>query len=72
MTSGKYRYGTALREHLPEVLAARIPQGRHDCGDHEWYKSAESTWRCYHCELGITHEVPWGEREIAARRYEVR
>lgn len=70
MRSGKYRNRTALRERLPEFLAFRIPKGRADCGDHEWYKAAEQTWRCYHCEVGETHEVPWDEREIEARRYE--
>lgn len=70
MAGGKYRNRTALRERVPESLAAMIPKGRHDCGDHEWYKSAESTWRCYHCVVGVTHEVPWDERELAARQLE--
>jgi len=48
MRSGKYRYRTALREGLPESVAALIPKGRHNCGDHEWYKAAEQTWRCYY------------------------
>ncbi|GEM_PF-3940400 len=70
MASGKYRHRTALRENLPESLAALLPKGGHDCGDHEWYKAAEQTWRCYHCVPGITHTVPWDEREIAARQLE--
>lgn len=70
MRSGKYRYRTTLREVLPERLAALIPKGSKDCGDHEWYKSEEKTWRCYHCEPGLTHVVPWDAREIAARRCE--
>lgn len=70
MGSGKYRYRTALREHLPESLAALVPKGSKDCGNHEWYKSAEQTWRCYHCEVGVTHTVPWDDREIGARRAE--
>jgi len=70
MRSGKYRLRTALRENLPERLAARIPKGRYDCGDHEWYKAGQQTWRCYHCEPGFTDSVPWNEREIAARRLE--
>ncbi len=70
MSDARYRYRTRLRENLPERLAALIPKGRDDCGEHEWYKSEEQTWRCYHCEPGITHEVPWDEREIEARRRE--
>jgi len=70
MASGKYRHRTALRENLPESLAALLPKGGHDCGDHEWYKAAEQTWRCYHCVPGITHTVPWDEREIASRQLE--
>jgi hypothetical protein len=70
MSSGKYRYRTALRERLPELLAALVPKGPKDCGDHEWYKSSESRWRCYHCRIGVSHEVPWDEREIAARAHE--
>jgi hypothetical protein len=70
MPSGKYRFRTALRENLPESLAVRIPKGHRDCGDHEWYKAAESTWRCYHCEVGLTHTVPWDARELAARQLE--
>jgi hypothetical protein len=66
---GKYRYRTLLREHLPEFLAARVPKGREDCGAHEWYVSDESTWRCYHCRAGVTHEVPWADAELAARRH---
>lgn len=70
MGNGKYRYRTALRERLPEQFAGLIPKGRNDCGDHEWYKSAEDAWRCYHCQPGLTHTVPWDDREIAARQLE--
>jgi len=70
MNSGKYRRRTFVREHLPRPLAALIPKGRNDCGNHEWYKSEESTWLCYHCEVGVTHQVPWDERELAARQLE--
>lgn len=70
MRNGKYRHRTALREVLPAPLAALISKGRRDCGAHEWYKAAEQTWRCYHCEPGLTRKVPWDERELAARRYE--
>lgn len=47
-----------------------MPKGRCDCGEHEWYKAAEQTWRCYYCEQGVTHEVPWDERELGARQLE--
>jgi hypothetical protein len=67
---GKYRLRTAMRENLPESLAARILKGPYDCGDHEWYKAEENTWRCYHCMPGLTHDVPWDEQEVGARRYE--
>ena len=70
MRGPHYRLRTALRESLPERLASRIPKGRHGCGNHEWYKAAERTWRCYHCEPGFTDSVPWDEREIEARQRE--
>ncbi len=70
MLDSNYRYRTAARERLPGVLAGLVPKGRHDCGEHEWYKAAEQTWRCYHCEVGVTHNVPWDAREIGARQYE--
>jgi hypothetical protein len=59
-----------LREHLPERIAALVPKGDHNCGDHEWYKSCEQTWRCYHCKVGVTHSVPWNALEIEARQHE--
>lgn len=70
MFRGKYRIRTAVRERSPNLVAARISKGSRDCGNHEWYKASEQTWRCYHCEPGVTHDVPWDEREIEARRWE--
>ena len=70
MIGSKYRLRTALREHLPDRLSALIPKGRNDCGDHEWYLDEPHTWRCYHCTVGITHEIPWDDREFAARQLE--
>jgi hypothetical protein len=70
MSDGKYRLRTALREALPQRLAVLIAKGSDDCGNHEWYKSEERTWRCYHCTPGITHDVPWSLDEIEARRCE--
>ncbi len=71
MATGKYRLRTAIRERLPVVLIDLIPKGPDDCGDHEWYKAEEQTWRCYHCRPRITHTVPWDARELEARRYEL-
>jgi hypothetical protein len=70
MAHGKYRLRTGLRERLPDPLAGLLAKGSQDCGDHEWYKAAEQTWRCYHCKPGLTRAVPWNEREIAARQLE--
>lgn len=70
MARGKYRLRTAIREHAPERLAALIPKGSKDCGNHEWYKASEQTWHCYHCTPGVAHEVPWDEQELEARRWE--
>lgn len=66
--AGKYRLRTALRRHLPYRLTWLAPKGR-DCGDHDWYRSEEETWRCYHCTV-VTHEMPWTESELAARELE--
>jgi hypothetical protein len=70
MSRGRYRYRTILREHAPAPIAARISKGQKDCGDHEWYLDEPHTWRCYHCDVGITHELPWDEQEFLARRLE--
>jgi hypothetical protein len=67
---GRYRLRTYFREHSPDRIAMLIPKGAHDCGNHEWYLDQPQTWRCYHCEVGLTNEVPWGEREFIARRLE--
>lgn len=62
---GKYRLRTWLRGTLPGPLSDLFPRGTRDCGAHEWYRSDESTWRCYHCEVGLTHESPWSPLEDA-------
>ncbi len=67
---GKYRHRTWLRENLPDVVAHLIPKGSHDCGKHEWYLAEPGVWRCYHCQVGITHTTPWDEQEFEARRLE--
>jgi hypothetical protein len=56
---GRYRIRTWLRGRLPGPVTWLAPKGRGDCGHHEWYCSDERTWRCYHCEAGVTHESPW-------------
>lgn len=70
MRRGKYRNRTALREALPERLSVLVRKGQHDCGDHEWYRADEQTWLCYHCDVGVTHQVPWDDPEFAARQLE--
>jgi hypothetical protein len=57
---GRYRWRTALRQHLPWVLAERIPKGSGDCGDHEWQfvDSDPPRWACAHC-VAETIESPW-------------
>lgn len=65
----RYRYRARLRVILPIRLAALIRKGREDCGEHEWYRSEEAVWRCYHC-VAFTREVPWDEAEIEARGQE--
>lgn len=51
---GKYRWRTALRVRLPwrPPLYQLVPKGRHDCGDHEWYRVDDRTAACYHCVVG--------------------
>lgn len=43
------RWRCALRAHLPWFLIWLAPKSRRDCGLHQWYRSDESTWRCYFC-----------------------
>ena len=50
--SGRYRMRTWLRVHLPGALAARIPKGGKDCGEHDWYNADDLVERCYHCAVG--------------------
>ena len=52
---GRYRWRTAMRRRLPSFLLDRgvARKGKHDCGQHEWYKSTDEEDRCYHCEVGI-------------------
>jgi len=66
MSAGKYR----LRTALPEGLTLLAPKGHRDCGNHEWYTAEPGIWRCYHCTVGLTREIPWDERETAARGLE--
>ncbi len=50
---GRYRWRTWLRSRFPYWLSDRIPKGARDCGKHEWYRSDEEYFRCYHCEVGV-------------------
>ncbi|WP_030057045.1 MULTISPECIES: hypothetical protein [Streptomyces] len=56
--TGRYRWRTRVRSHLPWFLAERglFGKGRRDCGAHEWYNHDGAVARCYHCETG---EQPW-------------
>lgn len=49
---GRYRWRTTLRSTLPAWCMTLLPKGQHDCGDHDWYKSAENLYHCYHCRPG--------------------
>ena len=53
MASGRYRWRTRVRRHVPWLLVnlGVAGKGKHDCGDHEWYKHDDVTVRCYHCEV---------------------
>ena len=66
----RYRWRTALRGYLPEPLAEMVPKGARDCGAHEWYQDEPGTWRCYHCVVGVKHQIPWNAREYEARLLE--
>jgi hypothetical protein len=50
-TPGRYRWRTCLRGLLPyrPPLYELVPNGRGDCGNHEWYRHDETTLHCYHC-----------------------
>ncbi|MGH3949860.1 MAG: hypothetical protein ACRDSE_12150 [Pseudonocardiaceae bacterium] len=63
----RYRLRTWLRGHLPASFAVRLPKGSQHCGDHEWYRSDEATWRCYHCDVGSSHVSPFSDDELAGR-----
>ena len=54
----KYRLRTRIRKLLPFALIGLMPKGKKDCGDHEWYRSTNDTYHCYHCAVGIRHGRP--------------
>ena len=54
----RYRRRTRLRELLPFALTGLVPKGTKDCGAHEWYRSSEDTYLCYHCVVGVRHGGP--------------
>ncbi|BFU43918.1 hypothetical protein [Krasilnikovia sp. MM14-A1004] len=55
---GKYRLRTNLRSRLPAWCLAFLPKGGRDCGEHEWYKSADNEYHCYHCRVGVRTTRP--------------
>ncbi len=63
MRGGRYRVRTWLRGRLPVALVDLLPKGHRDCGDHEWYRADEQTWRCYHCEPAVALSSPWTREE---------
>ncbi len=63
VSAGKYRLRTSVRGSLPYRLLWLSPKGRGDCGHHEWYRSEGETWRCYHCEAGISDKNPLSPAE---------
>src|SRR6185295_2595858 len=54
----RYRLRTRIRQLLPFALIGLAPKGKTDCGDHEWYRSTDEVYRCYHCIVGIRHDPP--------------
>jgi hypothetical protein len=50
--TGRYRWRTWLRPHLPYALLWLAPKGRKDCGDHEFYNADDVRDECYHCRAG--------------------
>ncbi|GAA0655448.1 hypothetical protein GCM10010193_02280 [Kitasatospora atroaurantiaca] len=63
--TSKYRLRTRLRVLLPSWLGRAFPKGKGDCGAHEWYRYDESSYRCYHCAVGVR---PVTEEDDRARR----
>lgn len=49
-------------------LSELVAKGAGDCGAHEWYHQDDTTWRCYHCEVGLTHVSPFSPLEEARGR----
>jgi hypothetical protein len=62
---GRYRLRTRIRGRLPVALQWLSPKGERDCGDHEWHRADAATWRCYHCEVGVTERSPWSPADHA-------
>ncbi|WP_030267035.1 hypothetical protein [Streptomyces sp. NRRL B-24484] len=64
--TGRYRWRTDARIALPAALMRLFPKGSEDCGDHQWYRQDDRTFRCYHCEPGERPGTP--EEDRAQRR----
>ncbi len=52
--TGRYRWRTRVRRHLPWFLVDRgfLGKGPRDCGAHEWFNHDGRVARCYHCTAG--------------------
>ncbi|MFG2825000.1 hypothetical protein ACGFX4_36920 [Kitasatospora sp. NPDC048365] len=52
--TGRYRWRTRLRRHLPWFLIewGLAGKGSQDCGAHEWYNHDGLVAHCYHCAPG--------------------
>jgi hypothetical protein len=52
--SGRYRLRSKIRRNLPWFLIdlGVAGKGKHDCGDHEFYKATDEFELCYHCDVG--------------------
>ncbi|MEW1910074.1 hypothetical protein AB0442_16725 [Kitasatospora sp. NPDC085895] len=62
-STGRYRWRTDARGALPAALMWMFPKGAKDCGDHQWYRKDERTYRCYHCEPGERPSTPDEDRQ---------
>ncbi|GAA1091043.1 hypothetical protein [Kitasatospora arboriphila] len=62
-STGRYRWRTDARVALPAALMCMFPKGAKDCGDHQWYRKDDRTYRCYHCEPGERPSTPDEDRQ---------
>ncbi|GIG21318.1 hypothetical protein Cch01nite_20420 [Cellulomonas chitinilytica] len=57
---GRFRARTAIRSRLPWFLIRLgvAQKAARDCGCHDWYRSGDDDWRCYHCLVGHSTTRP--------------